>query len=113
MAIQREILDGLIKAAGVDGAREIINAYRRSSTDLINQLDDLIESRSLRDAGAVAHALKGSSANVGAIDVSTIAADIETRLRNEELKDLDEISGALRASLADALIAFNTTFESA
>ena len=43
----------------------------------------------------VAHTLKSSSASIGAIKLSQLCAEIETRIRTDRLENLDELVGAM------------------
>jgi HPt (histidine-containing phosphotransfer) domain-containing protein len=57
-------------------------------------------SRAAGDAGALrtmAHTLKSSSASVGALDLSTLCADVEARLRDEQLQGIEARLDALAA----------------
>ena len=75
-------LDGLIAVAGVDGTREILGAFWRSSDSLIATLKDQLQKAAAADAGRTAHALKGSALNVGAVRFSGSIRRIEECCRN-------------------------------
>ncbi len=70
-------LDGLIAAAGVDGAREILNAFWGSAGELLDLLSTQLASGDLERAATTAHAIRGMAANVGAARLSTTASDLE------------------------------------
>ena len=53
----------------------------------------------------LAHALKSSSANVGAVRVATISHDIETAARRERLDDVDLMLVQLESELEAAILA--------
>ena len=76
-SIQTEQLDGLIEAAGCTGAREILNAFWRSTSDLLAALDTQIAEADFNAAAQTAHAIKGSAANVGAVGIAEKAYEIE------------------------------------
>lgn len=80
--LQVEQIDGLIAAAGVDGTREIMDAFWRSTSDLLNKLATELATPSLADAAKTAHAIKGSAANVGAARLSQRAAAMEASCKN-------------------------------
>ncbi|GJL92515.1 Hpt domain-containing protein [Hyphococcus sp.] len=75
--IQLDQIESLIAAAGVDGTRAIMDAFQRSTTDLLDVLTDGVKDGSLEDAYRTAHAVKGSAANVGAQLLAETAAAIE------------------------------------
>ena len=76
-SIQTEQLDGLIEAAGCEGAREILNAFWRSTSDLLGALETQIAQTDFNAAAQTAHAIKGSAANVGAVGIAEKAYQIE------------------------------------
>jgi HPt (histidine-containing phosphotransfer) domain-containing protein len=70
-------IDCLLEVAGVSGVDEIMNAFWKSTDALIAALRAAVEKRDGAEAGRIAHALKGSAANVGASLLSSIARDAE------------------------------------
>jgi len=82
--IQWEQVDSLVSAAGVDGARMILEAFQRSTTELLEALDADLSSGALGEAYKTAHAVKGSAANVGALLLSETAAAIEHACRADD-----------------------------
>ena len=75
--IQLDQVNSLVSAAGVDGARSILEAFHRSTTDLLSSLIRDVQGGSFDDACRCAHAVKGSAANVGAQMLAETAAMIE------------------------------------
>jgi len=94
-AIELGQIDSLISAAGVDGTRSILEAFQRSTTDLLKLLSDGVEDGALEDAYRTAHAVKGSAANVGAQLLAETAAAIEKACRSGD-------AASAAAKLADA-----------
>ncbi|MBT8471690.1 MAG: Hpt domain-containing protein [Marinicaulis sp.] len=76
-------IDGLIAAAGADGAREIVAAFHRSTLDLIEQISAHLQQGALDLAASAAHAVKGSAANVGAVRVAEAAAHLEVMCKEQ------------------------------
>ena len=74
-------MDSLVAAAGVDGARAIMDAFQRSTIDLLNSLAEGVRCGALGEAYKTAHAVKGSAANVGAQLPAETAAAIEKACR--------------------------------
>jgi HPt (histidine-containing phosphotransfer) domain-containing protein len=56
---------------------EMMNAFRRDSAELLNQMHEAFNQRDLAEAGRVAHQLKGSAAYLGAQPVVESAAALE------------------------------------
>ncbi|MEQ1931353.1 MAG: Hpt domain-containing protein [Parvularculaceae bacterium] len=93
--IDCEQVDGLIGAAGVDGAKEILAAFWRCTDRLLAVLQDQIARGDLPEAAKTAHSLKGSAMNVGAHRLSVAARSIE-----EACKALDGVSAQERLPAA-------------
>lgn len=75
--MEMDQIDSLISAAGVDGTRAILEAFQRSTTDLLKLLTEGVEGGAMEDAYRTAHAVKGSAANVGAQMLAETASAIE------------------------------------
>ena len=77
----------------------VVKAFETSAARLMPQLQDarnIGDSHGLRH---VAHTLKSSSASIGAMKLSQICADIETRIRTEKLENLDPRLDSLCAEM--------------
>lgn len=96
--LQLEQIDGLVAAAGADGAREIIDAFQRSTHDLLGALEANIDGANLEGAAADAHAIKGSAANVGGKRLAETASRIEQACKGG---DLASAKGALQDARDD------------
>lgn len=89
--LQVEQLDGLIAAAGVDGTLAIMDAFWRSTTDLLTMLAAQLGESSFNAAAQTAHAIKGSAANVGAVRLSHTASEVEVYCKNNSVAALEMI----------------------
>ena len=96
--LQVEQIDGLVAAAGVDGTRSILDAFWRSTTELLETLKDQVGQETLDLAAQTAHAVKGSAANVGAQRLAAAAFQVEDACRTGEKAAID---AALNAVLED------------
>lgn len=102
-----EQIDGLVAAAGVDAAREILSAFWRSTDALLKSLQDQLSNGDLVEAARTAHALKGSSLNVGALRLSAAARAIEECCKRQDPQSaLQRLCGA-EAGYAETVAAFN------
>jgi len=70
-------IDCLLEVAGIDGVNEIISAFWKSTDSLLATLRLALENSDGADAARIAHALKGSAANVGAMALSAAAREME------------------------------------
>ncbi|MBL4619326.1 MAG: Hpt domain-containing protein [Marinicaulis sp.] len=93
-----EQIDGLVAAAGVDGTREILDAFWRSTTNLMEQLTEQVSQNTLDLAAQTAHAVKGSAANIGALRLSNTATEFENACKRA---DLDAAKTALQSLQQD------------
>lgn len=101
-----EQIDGLIAAAGVDGTRAILDAFWRSTDKLFRALQEQLSRGDTAEAARTAHALKGSSLNVGATRLSCAARNIEEACRRLDAPcALDRLDGA-RAQYGATVAAF-------
>jgi HPt (histidine-containing phosphotransfer) domain-containing protein len=82
--------------------REIISIYLE---DVPLRLADLKQARAAGDRAFYtrsAHTIKGSSSNVGAVEVRALAENLEHRSRAEAIESLDALSGELEAAFQRA-----------
>jgi len=84
--LESEQIDSLLDVAGVDGVKDILDAFWRSTDDLTADLARCVASGEGAAAARVAHALKGSAANVGALRLSEAARDVENHSKSGDLK---------------------------
>ncbi len=81
--LELDQVNGLIAAAGVDGTREILDAFWRSTEELLDALSAQVGDGALALAAQTAHAIKGSAANVGASRLAKTAAQLEIACKAE------------------------------
>lgn len=104
--LELEQIDSLLDVAGVEGVRDILAAFWRSTDDLAAELVHCIDKGECVAVGRTAHALKGSAANVGANLLSDAAREVEGHARTGDLsaarsaiERLLSIYGQTRAAL--------------
>lgn len=95
--IESEQIDGLLEIAGVDGVKEILDAFWRSTDQLSADLARSVRDGEFAAAARTAHALKGSAANVGANRLAEAARVVEARTRSGELSEAKEAIERLAA----------------
>lgn len=97
--IQADQVDSLIAAAGIEGMGEILDAFWRSTDELLFAAKAQVEDGALADAAVTAHALKGSAANIGAIGFASLATSLETACRDEDHAGAAVLVGQMRAGV--------------
>ena len=75
-------LDELAALFGATEARDVVGEYRASATELVAELERALSSGERATAHRVAHTLKSSSGSMGALEVSRLAAAMESVLRD-------------------------------
>lgn len=75
---------------------DLIRTFLRDSRQRVAALDDLVRNGSCRDIQRTAHALKGSSGTIGAMELQNLAQKIEEAGRAENLADAQESLPSLK-----------------
>ncbi len=110
--LQVEQIDGLVEAAGVEATRAILDAFWRSTSDLMRALTEQVRENSLDLASQTAHAVKGSAANIGAQRLADTTAMFEQACQRGDhngviialeavIEDFAELQGEFEAHLAN------------
>ena len=97
MHIDTDNLDMLKEIIG-DELKDVLNIFLESTPDSILQLQEAIESNTIEKVQSVAHTIKGSSANVGAIQLSALTAQIEQQAK---ANDSSQFAGLLSQVLTE------------
>lgn len=72
-----------------DFFRHVINVYFESTQELIESLDQAIQSAEIEQVAHAAHTLKGSSDNVGAIGMAAICHELKSIADAENVDGVD------------------------
>ncbi|WP_040726742.1 Hpt domain-containing protein [Thiomicrorhabdus sp. Kp2] len=80
MHIDLDNLDMLKEIIG-DDLKEVLNVFLDSTPDSILQLQNAIDSNTMPKIQSLAHAIKGSAANIGANQLSILAGQIEQQAK--------------------------------
>ncbi len=100
--IELSQLNGLIDAAGVDGAREILDAFWQSTKSMLDQLSAQVAGNDLIGAAGTCHSVKGMAANVGAARLAATVGDIETACKAGDVANAAEKVEAAQADFVAA-----------
>ena len=95
-------INGLIAAAGIDGAREILHAFWRTAEELLEGASTHVGDGALRPAAQTAHAIKGAAANIGAARLADTAGKLETACRDGDQDRALLLTRELRADFEAA-----------
>jgi|ACQI01.1.fsa_nt_gi HPt (histidine-containing phosphotransfer) domain-containing protein len=82
--VDTDNLDMLKEIIG-DDLKEILQAYLDSAPDLISKIDNALKSGNSEELRLHSHSLKGSSANIGANQLSGFSAGLEQMAKNQDL----------------------------
>lgn len=82
-------------------ASRVLTMFREQSTEQVAGLAASIEQSNFEELQRVAHALKGSAANVGAVQVSDTAAQLENALRDEKTEELPPLVERIDSTLQE------------
>lgn len=102
--LDRDVLDELHAVIG-DAAIQIVSVFLDDAPAMVQQLQQAAQSRDEPRLQAVAHSLKSSSANVGALSLSAVAQRIEREARGGSLQRPAVAVALLVAEFARARVA--------
>ncbi|HSX21016.1 MAG TPA: Hpt domain-containing protein [Gammaproteobacteria bacterium] len=101
--LDREIIDMLRDAIG-ESLDSIIDLYIQDVPNDIAAMQQALAKNDLQTVHRLAHSLKSSSANLGAMQASALAADLEHRIADGEAN-----TGSIAASIAKFATCFDQT----
>ncbi|MBF0227007.1 MAG: Hpt domain-containing protein [Desulfobacterales bacterium] len=79
---------------------ELVELFISTAGADLEKLENAYNNREAKDASRAAHSLKGSSANLGFIDLSAIAKKAEELAMNKDLETIGSLVGKLKEKLA-------------
>ncbi len=103
--------DGVLDAQALERLREldpngenhlmerVVSAFDSSVARLMPQIDEALHSNDLAGIRHVAHTLKSSSASIGAMKLSRMCSDLETRARNQQSDGIAERIAELQSEV--------------
>ncbi len=77
----------------------VVSAFETSLGRLMPQLQDALNGNELGGIRHVAHTLKSSSASIGAMKLSRLCSDVETRARHEQSEGMPEFVAQMQAEV--------------
>jgi CheY-like chemotaxis protein len=96
--LDRAALDALRSLPGAGPAllRRVIDVYLGSSGELVRRIHDAAGVGDTTPLGGAAHALKSSSANVGASELARLCSEVERLAKNADLTSVSAVVEALQ-----------------
>lgn len=92
--IDKRVFEGLRELMGGE-LSALVNAYREDTAEFVQLLKDACESNDYAALQVPAHSMKSSSANVGAMRLSTLAKKLEEQVRSNTLEDVGQQVSAI------------------
>ena len=71
-----------------DEIRELLEIFLESSESDIDRLEQALTEGDAKQVADAAHSIKGASANLGFMDIFSVAKSLEQKARNNSLDDL-------------------------
>ena len=89
MILDNETIKSLreIAAGDADFLRDLVEIYARDARKSLNALQVAADSNDLEELGKLAHSLKGSSRYLGAVQVATLAENIEKQAGRKKITE--------------------------
>ena len=91
-----------------DALQEIIEMFLKQTDEQINQLSETVSNNDTETTCNIAHQLKGSSANLGAIQLSEAFSQLEKSSKGEHTPGSDELLKAIRVIFNRTRIQFQS-----
>ncbi|GGD01477.1 Hpt domain-containing protein [Aquisalinus flavus] len=106
--INAEQMDMLIASAGVETAKTILDAFWKSNDEIVAAMTAHLDSANFVEAAASGHALKGSAANLGAVQLSERAKTIENACRAQDIVSAKAAFGKVVSDIEATRRAFDS-----
>lgn len=101
--LDRDAFAALEDLAGDDDPEliaELVEIYLEDSQERMNEVSSGATGSEHERVGRAAHALKSSSANIGAVAFSRVCAHLEKQARTEDAVDADELEALVEQALS-------------
>lgn len=106
--IEDEQINTLIASAGVETAQMILDAFWTSNEELLSAIGTHLQAGNFEELGKSAHALKGSAANLGAVQLSETARLLEIGAKASDNDAVQTAFARLEAEMASAKMGFES-----
>lgn len=106
-AVDNEVMT-MLKEVMAEEFPVLLETFISDSRHRISQLDSLVADREWDLIRGNAHSLKGSSSNIGALELSEVCLTLEQRGKNREDNDLEGLLADLKSKYAEVEAALNS-----
>ncbi|HCY87421.1 MAG TPA: hypothetical protein DHV36_19970, partial [Desulfobacteraceae bacterium] len=105
---------GLARTAGKKTLyMNMLGKFVTSFSDAVNEIDTALAGENPSEAQRIAHTVKGVSGTIGATDLQTVAASLESAIKNGEQDRYQELLTAFEKTLAQVLAVLKPISETA
>lgn len=95
--IDQSVLDGFLAIMGQgDAAFELVELFFEDAPSMLEMMEHALRESNAREVSRAAHSLKTTSAQLGAMELSKISAEIETLARKKMLDTVADLIGRAR-----------------
>lgn len=105
-------LRDLKKSTGRNILSKVADHFRKQSPEDVRNLRGALEVQDAKTLQFIAHGLKSSSANLGAVELSHQCRKLEEVARNGQLEEADNLVAAIESNLADVMEALDSELTS-
>jgi HPt (histidine-containing phosphotransfer) domain-containing protein len=102
-AIDRQTFDSLTGLVGNDFIGELVETFFEEAPDLLAEMDRALEEGDAQAFRRAAHSLKSNSASFGAMEMATLARELEYLGRDGRLDDAGPKLDHLKVAYAQAV----------
>ena len=105
-------LVGELKDIMADGFVTLVESYQRDSVQRLATMQNALEAEDRAQLRQLAHSLKGSSSNLGAVEVTALCIALEGRVAEAPASELQGLLTALNEAYAVAIDALQRLSQS-
>jgi len=98
--LDQEIFTSVVEMIGEDNRQMLVDKFVNSSNECLQKIQQGVSTQDADAVRAGAHSLKSSSAQIGGMQLSALAANIEQKAREGDLSDMAGLSSALNSAFA-------------
>lgn len=96
-----------IKALLGDDFATLLVVYQADTSHRLEEIENAIKAKDFNKIRQLSHAMKSSSANIGADEVSSIAATIENAAKEEIAETISDSLAGLKKAIEEAIQIMN------
>lgn len=106
--IENEQFQSLADMAGVEAVQAILEAFWKSNHELLKEIKEHLAEEDFSNTAKAAHALKGSAANLGAVQITDRARRLERACKESDKHTALVLLGQLNTDIQTTRTAFSS-----